>query len=348
MRTSPRLRGLVAITVLGLSLATPASGSAAPAMHCADSRQHVALAPGLPADEVVWGRLCEPAGRPVRAVQLLISGSTYGHLYWDFPYRPEMYSYVRALASAGYATFNYDRIGVGRSSYPPSPLVTIDTDAYVAHQIVHRLRSGRIARFKKVVTVGHSHGSIVALVEAQRFADVDGLLLTGLLHSPNLDALLLAIAQNIEPAMLDPRFADREMDAGYITYRAPFRRVWIHDASDDPRLIALDEATKETQSGSDEASEFEFGLDAANAAATPIRVPVLIAVGRGDKLFCDGVGGTDCSNVATVRAAEAQYFTEAPALDVFVLPGAGHAINLSRRASAWFARSVQWMGSRVS
>lgn len=35
-------------------------------------------------------------------MQLLVHGSTYNHLYWDFPYQNTYYSYVRAATRAGY------------------------------------------------------------------------------------------------------------------------------------------------------------------------------------------------------------------------------------------------------
>ncbi len=56
---------------------------------------------------------------------LLISGATEGHNYRDFPLQPERYSYVRALANAGYDACNFDRIGIGESDHPPVDQVTI-------------------------------------------------------------------------------------------------------------------------------------------------------------------------------------------------------------------------------
>ena len=48
------------------------------------------------------------------AVQLT---SNFLHSYWDFSVSEE-YSYVRAAAGAGYATFRYDRLGTGLSQKP--------------------------------------------------------------------------------------------------------------------------------------------------------------------------------------------------------------------------------------
>ncbi len=36
----------------------------------------------------IYGELCSPSDGPSHTVQLLISGATYGHLYWDWPSIP--------------------------------------------------------------------------------------------------------------------------------------------------------------------------------------------------------------------------------------------------------------------
>jgi hypothetical protein len=63
-------------------------------------------------------------------------GSPTVILYWDFPYQPSTYPYVRAATAAGYATFNFDRIGIGNSDHPPAADVTISSNALVVHEIV--------------------------------------------------------------------------------------------------------------------------------------------------------------------------------------------------------------------
>src|SRR5262245_52657316 len=79
----------------------------------------------------ISGTLCEATGGHAGTVHLLVPGSTYGQTVWDFPYHPELYSYVRALNAAGVATFAIDRFGAGTSSAPPSPSVTLDTEVDV-------------------------------------------------------------------------------------------------------------------------------------------------------------------------------------------------------------------------
>src|SRR5690348_11149671 len=69
--------------------------------HCRDVTVPVALAEGQPARYQVWGRLCLPGGHRTATVEVLIHGLNYSHLYWDFPFEPDRYSYVRWADRAG-------------------------------------------------------------------------------------------------------------------------------------------------------------------------------------------------------------------------------------------------------
>jgi hypothetical protein len=99
------------IAVLCLS-APAASATASAPSSCQDTYTPVRLLPAQPTVYRIWGRLCLPA-QPVNsgAVQVLISGATYNHYYWDLPVDRPQYSYVGYTTDAGYATFNIDRIG---------------------------------------------------------------------------------------------------------------------------------------------------------------------------------------------------------------------------------------------
>jgi pimeloyl-ACP methyl ester carboxylesterase len=139
------------------------------------------------------GQLCTPTNRLATTVQVLLHGLNYSHLYWDFQFQPDRYSYVRWANRAGFATFNLDRIGVGRSSHPPSGAVTLQSNALTIHQVVTALRGSLPAGpgYHQVMLVGHSFGSEIAKQEASRYGDVDALVLTGNGHriSPSGAAL---------------------------------------------------------------------------------------------------------------------------------------------------------------
>src|SRR5215471_194677 len=66
----------------------------------------VTLAPTNPTPYNIVGRVCGPHGPVVPIVQLLLHGSTYSHLYWDFPNQAQ--TYVTTASQAGFVTVNLD------------------------------------------------------------------------------------------------------------------------------------------------------------------------------------------------------------------------------------------------
>ena len=81
----------------------------------------VALAPGRPGAYTISGELCSTAAERHRGamVQLLIPGATYSHGYWDFGSMSGVtYSYARAVAAEGIATFTIDRTVRRRMARP--------------------------------------------------------------------------------------------------------------------------------------------------------------------------------------------------------------------------------------
>ena len=71
--------------------------------------------------------------------------------------------------------------------------------------------------------VGHSLGSGIATVEAATFNDVDGLILTGFLHT--FAPAIGAVPAALYPARDDPRFAGRNLPVDYLTTQ-PGTRGW--------------------------------------------------------------------------------------------------------------------------
>jgi len=113
----------------------------------------------------IYGKLCVPCGASVTGsiptIQFLTHGDTLDSTYWDIA---PGYSYTDAAIAAGYATFSYDRIGVGRSQHPdPLQVVQGPLQVEIAHALATIIRNSQIGpySFKKVVGVGHSAGSTV-------------------------------------------------------------------------------------------------------------------------------------------------------------------------------------------
>jgi pimeloyl-ACP methyl ester carboxylesterase len=334
----------LALVVAGACLFFTEQAHAAPAFGGVGTCQSynvtdIALAEGQPAINTIYGELCNPLRGPSHAVQLLLHGGTYGHLYWDWPQQPSLYSAVRYFSMAGYSTFNIDRIGSGSSSHPPSSDISFASNAYVVHELVGRLKAGAIGgfSFRRVILVGHSLGSYIAIIEAGTYQDVDGVVLTGYLHQTNPNGIAL-FQSEIIPANTDPSGRFSSLDSGYLT-TAPGTRgsLFYYEPGiySDPTVIAEDEQTKETMTTGEIAS-----------AATPpdsalIKVPVLEVVGQQDAIFC-GSGAVDCSSNTSVYQEESPYFSPGARLQVYVIPNTGHDLNLHLTAPQTYATIIGW------
>ena len=290
----------------------------------------------------VFGRLCTKTPLPGRTVQVLLHGGSYNHTYWDWPYRPETYSYVGAATSAGYATLDLDRLGYGYSDHPNPALITYDSDAWVAHQVIRDLRTGALGLpFRKVVLVGHSYGSIAALIEAGRYRDVDGLILSGLSHYPNF-VKAASILASFYPVELDPKFRGKDYPPGYTTSLSGTRGAdFYYPPGSDPKVVALDEKHKDVIPVGEDLTIPEF----LNPwFSKRVVVPVLDVIGDFDNAFC---GGPRCSAPGSAVHGEGAYYPSAPCFKLYFQPDSGHDNNLHRSAPRWFAEAATFLTNHV-
>ncbi|HVG57414.1 MAG TPA: alpha/beta hydrolase [Hyalangium sp.] len=335
----PRLAA-ISLVLLAATLAARANAQTAPAPRvCQRQDVAVSLVPGGLATQRVATWLC--ARGPLsasRTVQVLLSGNTYGSVYWDFPYRPEQYSYVHWMTDAGYVTLSVDRIGTGQSSRPLSTFVNMTSNAWVIEQVVAKLASGSLAGvpFSKIVLVGHSYGSAVGMLVASHSRAVDGLIVSGMLHGVGYGLLLNTAV--MYPAQLDPRFAGQSMPLGYLTSRPGQRSVFYWVPGTEPEVIAADEATKATMTLEESLTQV-LGV----AASLSLSVPVLSVVGDYDATFC---GVPTCSEPGSTAALEPLFYPPAAQLELHVVPNTGHDLNLHRSAPIWFAIAQEWMDRR--
>lgn len=341
-RTAARVRriGAAALTALGLAfLLTPTQAQAAEPT-CQDLRFPVTL---VGTAQTMAGTLCVPAG--ARTVQVLVPGGFYNSAYWDIAVDPALHSFRRAMNNAGYATLTVDRLGTGRSTLPPSVLLSAITQADAVHQVVQALRAGtRSQSFAKVFLGGHSLGSAISIIEAATYRDVDGVLVTSMGHHLNLLGLA-PIAATFVPALLDPAFTGRVLDPGYLTTMSGTRWNSLHRPGPyDAAIDRFDEITK------DVAAPTELVDAALLGTLTPytrqVGVPVLTVMSSQDPTFC-GLLATDCSSSATFLAAERSFYGPAARLQAYVLPNYGHSLNYAPNApdlhkvvTAWADRMV--------
>jgi pimeloyl-ACP methyl ester carboxylesterase len=317
---------------------------------CEDKYLPVAISPESPKKYRVFGRLCGYRSNLKRqTVQVLVHGTTYSHNYWDWPYQPERYSYVRKMTQAGYATFAIDRIGIGKSSRPPSEEVNLKSNVYVLHQVIESLRQGKLdgAKFHRVELVGHSYGSLIIATEVTEYDDVDGVILSGVLHNGIPEIFQKLTSNFYYPAQQDPRFANQNLPDGYLTIipNGELGKTFYNLSVADPKVIAVNEENKETVTIAELktfppiTTNSDTGRSILNFSSEQIRVPVLIVVGQNDKLFCSN---QVCDSSADVLAEEKSYFSPRAKLRTYVLLTAGHVINLHPNAVEWYEVARKW------
>jgi pimeloyl-ACP methyl ester carboxylesterase len=76
-----------------------------------------------------------------------------------------------------------------------------------------------------------------------------------------------------------------------------------------------------------------------------INVPVLLAVGGKDAIFC-GFLARDCSSAEALRKQEAPYFSPAAELSTYVLAGSGHSMALHKNAGDYREATRAWLRAR--
>ncbi|WP_146259074.1 alpha/beta fold hydrolase [Streptomyces tateyamensis] len=266
-----------------------------------------------------------------------MAGATYDRAYWMLPSAPGRPSYVSWMAGHGGSTLTIDRPGTGESSRPPADLLTMANEAGVLHQVVAEARTE--LHFRRVVLVGHSVGSSLALLEAATFHDVDGVIASGFLHTygPKLGTLF----SDMQPASQDPQFAAGTEPAGYLSTLPGTRSDFFYAAADSsPAVVGWDELTKSTMTTGEEQT---IPAAADPAISRSVGVPVMISVGEYDQLFCGGPFAFPCSTAADIVRNEQSDYSPSAGPEGYVLPGAGHAMNLHENAVQWFAAAAGWL-----
>ncbi len=315
-------------------------------LECSEHTLSVTLAPGATDTYHVVGTLCSLGPVDGKTLQLLLHGGTYARYYWDFPYQPDHYSYVRAATKRGYATFNLDRIGNGASDHPAGDLVDFAANAYVVHQVVEALRAGEIAstHFGKIILVGHSMGSFTTVQYAGTYpGEVQGIILTGYLHDLNMTNVNSFVMPAFYSANDDPKFAGLYPNNDYLTTRVGKRgEIFYYLPNADPAVIAVDENLKQTATSGEFAT---FGNIVYGPISLNIKGPVQEVVGQYDALFCGGQ--VNCSDKAAVQTFEEGKFSSSVCLETAVVNDSGHDVNLQLNAGAAYSQMLAWADRTV-
>lgn len=129
---------------------------------------------------------CKPSSGTPKVLQILTHGIGFDRSYWNPSFNNYNYSYVNeAVDTYGYATFAWDRLGIGMSAHG-DPVNTIQAYLEVAAlaYLTNYLKSGECPEIgykpEKVVHVGHSFGSEHTYLLTAMYPNIsDGIALTG-------------------------------------------------------------------------------------------------------------------------------------------------------------------------
>ncbi|GGK91841.1 alpha/beta hydrolase [Nocardia jinanensis] len=343
-RTTARRAVLLSATLLAVVTAggAPAAAEYDKPGSCREVSIPVAVTEGGPADNTVAATLCTPrtwADGP-RQADVLVAGATYNREYWDSSFDPETYSYVDDTLAAGRASFNFDRLGTGAGTRPPSGELTVSSDAFVLHQLIGWVHD---QGYTEVNAIGHSLGSATLTHEASRWHDLERVILTGVIHLPGVGLNSSSFFTSLYPAPLDPIAQGHRRDSGYLT-TLPGRRgaAFYNPRTADPAVIAHDERTKDVTTVGEVAESMTTLLSPAPVnVSRAITARVLVVMGAEDDIFCNFT--VSCRDAGAIAANEAPYYSGAADFDALIAPGVAHNLTLHPSAPQTFAAMNHWI-----
>ncbi len=199
-----RLRGCLAVlTAVLLMVAAPAASAQDPKM-VFDDRMRVDTVcftvnnQDDPATSMLYGRRYTDGPVDARTPAIvLVHGAASSTDNWDFS---PTWSVARALASAGYVVYAYDRLGYGRSTYYDRPggghRITMPGQRFMLHQLINHVKNASYEtttgndctgkrepgtlRNRSVVIIGHSLGGFIVTGYPGQYHDVEAMISTAI------------------------------------------------------------------------------------------------------------------------------------------------------------------------
>ncbi len=286
------------------------------------------------------GTLCWTGVLDGKTLAVMVSGAGYGSVYWDFPYQPDMYSFTRAALRRGLATFNFDRLGMGRSDRPFGLFLGVDNQARVLATIIETLKAEH--PFTGVVTLGHSFGSTISLAHALTYPqNVDGIVLTGFVHNSN-PGFNLAMRDGVDLAVLKGPFAGSIVDPTYIISKQNTRgNIFYTTKNVDPVVVQIDELNRQTTTIGEVISMPTYFKEQSKA----LTVPAFTLIGEDDFVVCGGA--VECTDHEEIVAWESAFFPPAACHEIVVLDDTNHNANLHLNAQGNFQLMLDWIDRRI-
>lgn len=278
-------------------------------------------------------------GKRSQTVQVLLSGATYNHTYWDGPViNNNDYSYARYMAGQCYSVLALDRLGTGASSRPSGDFITKVTEADAVAQVLASLRTkhnpaGR--RFKRIVLVSHSFGSFLSVYTLGEYGNVaDALVVTGWIHVPGTVPLP---AEYVQQLLQTPSITVAPEIRSQLFYYPPTADQAVIDYDNAnfsdtlPRGFFLDGIGVFTARALGDVAQIK-----ALTKVDQVNVPVFVQLGDHDVLFPSAIAGD-----------EASFYSSAPSITVELLSNIGHGFNLHTNHLEGWQRIEGWITNNV-
>jgi hypothetical protein len=299
-------------------------------LRCGDYHIAVTPRPSTRHGLTVYGQLCAAGRFDTDRVELDLPDAGYDHHLFAWP--AAGLDYTRA--ATGRVMFAIDPLGAGASDHPDGAALTVDTQAWVAHQLIAYLHTGMLgARYRKVIEIGSGTGAQIATTEASRWHDAAALIALDAGHTRALPTAHL-VAAATDARLRGQPWAGR----GYLSIPAGSRCAAGYYSPGAPvGVCALDEKLEGSQPVPD-------GLRAAPAdfswGATGVTAPVLLVLDDRDPDTCPTVPCTPGSPAARRLAAA---FRAAPRRDLWIQPDAGRLGLLHRTATLTVGLINRWL-----
>ncbi|KAL8924229.1 MAG: hypothetical protein Q9208_004193 [Pyrenodesmia sp. 3 TL-2023] len=288
------------------------------------------------------GNLCLPADpakrSEVKTIEILSHGIGLEKSYWDIA---PGYSHVDAAATAGYATFAYDRLGVGQSDHPdPIQEVQAFLEVEILHGLATHFRTTKIDGhgFTNIIGVGHSFGSILQVgVNGKYPEDFDGVVLTAFTNTiSHLPYTVLANNPAIAALNQPSRFG--RLPYGYLVYNDAISIQQFSLGAFDERQLT-DTPRTVFQNQVDRKDTYTFGEIFTNGGvlnpATEYTGPLDVVTGIYDFPFC--LGNCSYPDNQLVKVKPSLYpAVEDSKAEVYLAPDNGHYLNAHKSAGMVF------------
>jgi len=262
-------------------------------------------------------------------------------------------SYVHAASDAGHITFRYDQLGTGLSEHPQDAynIAQAPTDLAIATKFAQMLRNGDIGntRFKKIVGIGHSYGSVQIQALSTTSPDLlDAILLQG--FSLNATGLLaVSTGGDYQPgvAVAPSRFANKDIANAYVMVQSPYSSqfgFFYFPYFSDTALQRTFQTAQPVAHG----VIFTQAAIIQNAT-NKFKGPVHVVTGAQDFPFCN----RDCyavppgSPFPNLPSFVKAFYPNACNFSVYIPANTGHVINAHFSAPETFKKMLQFVDSAL-